>query len=160
MGLYAKWMDRWEYELATKDTNRQVRPFEWGESFLDGLHVNGDMRKSVKSWVRRAVEQSDRHYQEPPVHDYCLENGTLKFTSAVRSPYPENNTVYADFFPAEKDQGRAVVVLPQWNSDAGGHVGLCKLLNRFGITALRMSMSYHDRRMPAELERADRKSVV
>jgi pimeloyl-ACP methyl ester carboxylesterase len=28
-------------------------------------------------------------------------------------------------------------------------------LNRFGITALRMSLAYHDRRMPAELQRAD-----
>jgi hypothetical protein len=48
-----------------------------------------------------------------------------------------------------------VVVLPQWNADAGGHVGLCQLLNRFGISALRLSLPYHDRRMPRELTRAD-----
>jgi hypothetical protein len=47
------------------------------------------------------------------------------------------------------------VVLPQWNSDAGGHVGLAKLLNRFGISALRMTMAYHAERMPEELQRAD-----
>ena len=50
---------------------------------------------------------------------------------------------------------RALVVLPQWNSDVNGHIGLCKLLNRYGLTALRMSKAYHDERMPAELERAD-----
>ena len=47
-----------------------------------------------------------------------------------------------------------MVVLPQWNADAGGHVGLCQLLNRFGISALRLSLPYHDRRMPRELTRA------
>ena len=47
------------------------------------------------------------------------------------------------------------MVLPQWNSDANGHVGLAKLLNRFGISALRMTMAYHAERMPAELERAE-----
>ncbi len=155
MGLYAKWMDRWEYDLATKDTNRQVRPFDWGLEWMDGVAANGDTRKSVHNWVRRAVSESDGYYDAPPINDYRLEDGVLRFTSAIRSPYPENNLVHADFFPAEKDEGRAVVVLPQWNSDAGGHVGLCRLLNKFGITALRMSMAYHDRRMPAELQRAD-----
>ena len=38
---------------------------------------------------------------------------------------------------------------------ADGHVGLAKLLNRFGISALRMTMAYHAERMPPELERAD-----
>ena len=61
--------------------------------------------------------------------------------------------MHADFFPAGED--RAVLVLPQWNAGADGHAGLCRLLNRFGITALRMSLAYHDRRMPAHLARAD-----
>jgi pimeloyl-ACP methyl ester carboxylesterase len=48
-----------------------------------------------------------------------------------------------------------VLVLPQWNADAQGHVGLCQLLNRFGLTALRLTLPYHDRRRPSELRRAD-----
>ena len=50
---------------------------------------------------------------------------------------------------------RAVVVMAQWNADEDGHVGLCRLLNRFGISALRLSLPYHDRRKPPELARAD-----
>jgi dienelactone hydrolase len=46
-------------------------------------------------------------------------------------------------------------VLPQWNSDAGGHIGLSRLLARCGISALRLSLPYHDVRMPPELTRAD-----
>jgi dienelactone hydrolase len=49
----------------------------------------------------------------------------------------------------------AVLVIPQWNSDAGGHVGLCKLLAWNGMSALRLSLPYHDQRMPPELHRAD-----
>jgi hypothetical protein len=63
--------------------------------------------------------------------------------------------VRAAFFPARRDNGRAVLVLPQWNADEQSHLGLCRLLNRFGITALRMNLAYHGPRMPAELQRAD-----
>jgi hypothetical protein len=46
-------------------------------------------------------------------------------------------------------------VLPQWNADPGGHVGLCRLLAWNGLSALRLSLPYHDQRMPPELHRAD-----
>ena len=45
--------------------------------------------------------------------------------------------------------------MPQWNSDAGGHIGLAQLLAKLGISALRLSKPYHDVRMPPELTRAD-----
>ena len=50
---------------------------------------------------------------------------------------------------------RAVLVLPQWNAGPDGHVGLCHLLNRFGMSALRLTLPYHDARRPPELHRAD-----
>ena len=49
----------------------------------------------------------------------------------------------------------AVLVMPQWNADPGGHVGLCRLLAWNGMSALRLSLPYHDQRMPPELHRAD-----
>jgi dienelactone hydrolase len=81
----------------------------------------------------------------------------VRFPSALRTPHPENDVVTTRLFPATSPhrRRRAVVVLPQWNSDAEGHVGLCRLLARFGITALRLSLPYHDTRMPRELTRAD-----
>jgi hypothetical protein len=61
-------------------------------------------------------------------------------------------------FPARDRQPgqprRAVVVLPQWNADEQGHVGLCRLFARFGITAVRMVLPYHESRRPPDLERA------
>ena len=46
-------------------------------------------------------------------------------------------------------------MLPQWNSDGLGHNVLCSVFNRMGISALRLSMPYHDIRRPTELERSD-----
>lgn len=84
----------------------------------------------------------------------------LRFTSPERTPYPENDQVNARWYPApaHKDPTRpkqAIVVLPQWNSDGLGHNSLCTIFNRMGISALRLSMPYHDIRRPAELERSD-----
>ena len=91
------------------------------------------------------------------------EAGTLTFPSALTTPHPENNVVYGRWFPAAGDErivrqanrGRAVVVLPQWNSDVGSHIGLSRVLARLGVSALRLSLPYHDARMPPELTRAD-----
>jgi dienelactone hydrolase len=84
----------------------------------------------------------------------------LRFTSPERTPYPENDLVNARWYPApaHKDPARpkqAIVVLPQWNSDGFSHNSLCTIFNRMGISALRLSMPYHDIRRPAELERSD-----
>ena len=84
----------------------------------------------------------------------------LRFTSPVRTPYPENDLVNARWYPAppEKMQGKpkqAMIVMPQWNADAFSHNALCSLFNRFGISALRLSKPFHDIRRPAELERSD-----
>jgi hypothetical protein len=161
-GFYARWIDGWERKLATRDTNRVVRPFEWGTDWLARLdfpvcppEANGASAECLSRFADEALKNSDRFFAYRPVRDYQLRQGHLTFTTPALSAYPENDTVHAQWFPAPRDRGRALVVLPQWNSGPDGHVGLAKLLNRFGVSALRMSMAYHAERMPAELERAD-----
>jgi hypothetical protein len=148
----------WERRLASSSTDRVARPFEWGTDWLADEPVpGGDAREALQSWGETAIGRSDDFYHVEPARDYALRGDVLTFSSAVRTPHPENNTVRARYFPDASPKGRrrAVVVLPQWNSDAEGHVGLCKLLNAFGISALRLSLPYHDVRMPPELSRAD-----
>src|ERR1039458_7778530 len=77
----------------------------------------------------------------------------LRFTSAVESPYPENNGMNARWFPARGR--RAGTGSPQWNADGVSQNALCRIFNLLGISALRMSMPYHDIRRPAGLTRAD-----
>ena len=91
---------------------------------------------------------------EPPKKQLKESYGQfLRFTSAVESPYAENNLMNARWFPAKGH--RAVIVMPQWNADAISHNGLCQIFNMLGISALRMSMPYHDIRRPHGLTRAD-----
>jgi len=148
--LYANWISGWETRLANEDTNRVVRPFEWG---LEWLGVESP--DQLLEFVRASEIGSDQFFASEGAHGFKLRGSTLEFTSGVQSPYPENNLVRAEYFPAAKHNGRVVLVIPQWNADVGGHIGLCKLLNRFGISALRLSMAYHHARRPAETVRAE-----
>lgn len=157
----------WERRLASATTDRVVRPFEWGLEWVPGTDTRVAPRPAqrIGEWVSQAMADTDAFYTPPPTSDYTLGPGAadgeaaLRFPSAIVTPHAENNTVHARLFHARDNPDRrhraAVLVLPQWNSDAGGHVGLCKLLTMNGLTALRLSLPYHDRRMPPELRRAD-----
>jgi pimeloyl-ACP methyl ester carboxylesterase len=47
------------------------------------------------------------------------------------------------------------VVLPQWNAQPESHVEACRIFNFIGMSALRLTLPYHEERRPAELQRAD-----
>ncbi len=140
--------------------------------------VPEDSESFLSEYNRRIVGASDEFYSYVKPSDFRLERrevqvfstravpdprlekkvqGThadfLRFTSSVRTPFPENNLVNACWFPARGK--RAIVVLPHWNSDALAYTSLCRVLNLLGISVLRLSMPYHDIRMPAEIRRAD-----
>ena len=215
--LYAKWMFSWETALTTRDTNRIVRPVEWGFDWLndfssdtdssviratrelEDLHgsktpavANDDLTRMI-ALNQNIVKHADDFYSYKTPTDFHLERrhpqlfptnvrpetlaqdaelklqaavgeleeaDFLRFTSPVRTRYPENDIVNARWYPAspEKQAGKpkqAIIVMPQWNADAFSHNALCTLFNRFGISALRLSKPYHDIRRPAELERSD-----
>jgi dienelactone hydrolase len=148
----------WERHLASVSKDRVVRPFEWGLDWLDAAGVSPDTpaAEAVSDWAATVMQDSDAFYYAPPTDDYHLDGDRLTFPSALATPHPENNLVHARFIPARDGSRRqAVVVLPQWNADADGHMALCQLLARFGVSALRLSLPYHDARMPPELTRAD-----
>ena len=149
---------RWERRLASVDTTREIRPFEWGLDWL-GLRAGDDPLRSLKEWSTDTLRDSDVFYSAPPTADYELTGDLLRFASAVRTPDPVNNIGVARIFRPERQRGeprrRAVIVLPQWNANATGHVGLCQLFARFGLTAVRLTLPYHGERRPAELKRAE-----
>jgi len=217
--LYGKWMYAWETALTTRDTNRIVRPLEWGFDWLsdfsetaakysesasqrvseraedkDNIERRSDEALAAMTAVNDAiVARSDEFYgYETPV-DFRLElrypelyptnvrpetlaedarmqaeaeagkvekAEFLRFTSAVRTRYAENDQVNARWYPAraETQKGRpkqAIIVMPQWNADALSHNVLCEMFAGFGVSALRLSKPYHDIRRPAEIERSD-----
>jgi dienelactone hydrolase len=165
----------WERRLASVTKDRVVRPFEWGLDWIpENGHAPGGLpRDLIDAYVSQVMADTDAFFTPPPTTDYTLtpaaDGDLLTFPSAFPTPHPENNTVRCRYFTPKKKDGAppshdlqsvppsraAVLVMPQWNSDAGGHVGLCKLLAMNGMSALRLSLPYHDQRMPPELHRAD-----
>ena len=205
--LYARWMYAWETKLTTRDTNRVVRPLEWGFDWLedwiasrnlpirdavssgdpaqlhaamlalnesiianseaffgyrtpDDFHLEERYPQLFPTNVRPETLRKDAKLKKLAAEDKLPKAQFLRFTSPLHTPYPENDQVNARWYPAppEKQAGKpkqAIVVMPQWNADAFSHNALCRLFNRFGISALRLSKPFHDIRRPAELERSD-----
>ncbi len=152
---------------------------EWPcrDGFLPA-QTNEECEHYLREYNRRAVASSDEFFSYRTPTDFRLEKRPLqvfstrevpnlklenklrdklgeflRFTSPVRTPYPENNLANGRWFPARGTS--AVVLLPHWNSDALAYSSLCRILNRLGISVLRLSMPYHDIRRPAEIRRAD-----
>jgi dienelactone hydrolase len=156
--LLGRWIHARERRHSQRDRNRRVRPFEWGTEFVRE-HANGDdPRRLLEQHSAEVLSRSAEFYHLPDVKDFQLSDNLLTWTSAILTPSPVNNLARARFFPAPAKAGggrRAVLVLPQWNAQPESHIELCRLLNRLGISALRLTMPYHEERRPAELERAD-----
>ncbi len=162
---YAKWMNDWETRLCMVSTDRVVRPFEWGLEWTDKWPVaqqnprNGHDAASYLGLLNRAVlASSDDFFAYTTPTDFQLAGNLLRFTSPVETPHHENNQVHGQWFPAKPKPGArrvAAVVLPHWNAQKTQHNSLCAGLAKLGISALRLSLPYHDYRMPGELTRAD-----
>jgi hypothetical protein len=164
-------MHYFERRLHARDDGARVsHPFDWGLEFLDAgpaLRGSSDSRKArqyiqyIREFNERTLEASDSFYAPPPSRESDFESSEdesgfqrLKFPSAVITPYEKNNLVHAKFFPAGKGDD-VVIVSPQWNAKEDSHVALCHALNRFGVSALRLSLPFHDQRMLDGFTRAD-----
>jgi dienelactone hydrolase len=142
-----------------RDDNRLVRPLDWGLSFISD-HVNGDdPRVLLHRHSEQALENSEEFYALPEINDFKLNGDQLTWTSAIETPSTENNLARARYFPVNPQKARsprtAVVVLPQWNAKPDSHVEACRIFNFIGMSALRLTLPYHEVRRPPELERAD-----
>ena len=148
-----------EIAHTKRDDNRLVRPFAWGVEFIRD-HANGaDPRAIFREHTAQAMARSEDFYALPEINDWQLTGDVLTWTSAVKTPSPENNIARARLFPARRERKRkpraAVVVLPQWNAQPDSHVEACRIFNGLGMTALRLTLPYHEERRPPDLERAD-----
>jgi dienelactone hydrolase len=148
-----------EIAHTKRDDNRVVRPFAWGAEFIRE-RVNGDdPRLLFREHTRRIMAKSEDFYSLANISDWQLADDRLTWTSAVRTPSTENNIARARLFRPRRERKRkaraAVVVLPQWNAQPDSHVEACRIFNGLGMTALRLTLPYHEERRPPELERAD-----
>src|SRR5260370_4977571 len=114
---YGRRMYAWENDLALRATNRVVRPFDWGLEWTENWPVaqraprNGyDAEAYLQRLNHAAIAHSEEFFGYERPSDFRLTGDMLRFTSPVRTPYPENNTVHARVFPAQNTK-KAVSVL-------------------------------------------------
>lgn len=158
---YARWMNQWEEKLCFAATNRVRRPFEWGFEWSEAWPAARRVERGALDegeWLKRvnraAIEHSEEFFAHETPRDFHLAGSLLRFSSPVKTPFAENNVVHGQWFPG-KNRKKAVLVLPHWNAPHDAHNALAQAFQKFGLSALRLSLPYHDYRMPAELQRAD-----
>ena len=170
-------MHRRERYFAMLNDNRVVQPFDWGTEFVLDDVSGDDPREALGRHSREVIENSDEYFAAPDGIEFDLESrlfpstasmnaGELKkpvvqreipvltWQSAIHTSSAENNTAVAAYFPHENKRA-AVVILPHWNAKAGTYFDLAGYFNKVGLSALRLTLPYHEDRMPPELERAD-----
>lgn len=165
--MLKRYMHKRERHLAMLNDNRQVRPFEWGTEFIGHDRDEEDPHESFAEFAKRTVETSDEYFSIPSSHEFTISeppasiDGTentapriLSWPSSVSTPSTGNNIARATYFP-HYSRRAAVIVLPHWNAKAGSYFDLCRFFNKVGLSALRLTLPYHEERMPPELERAD-----
>ncbi|HUR37609.1 MAG TPA: hypothetical protein VM009_07310, partial [Terriglobales bacterium] len=170
----------WETRLTTRDNNRVVRPFEWGEEWTTHWPlVDKEQHQALpapeadsvvherffQELNHRIIANSDDFFSYVPPSDYQLSTRILpgereathllEYMSPVRTPHPVNNMVSARWYPAKTHNRKAVILLPHWNSKPHSYIALCKILAKLGLSTLRLSLPYHDRRLPADTQRSD-----
>ena len=144
----------YEQMRFAQEQNRRVLPFEWGLEHVGGDPHDRDPRAWLDQFIACTLAHSDEWFTTTPAGDYALEEDVLTFTSAIESPWLENNRVHAQVFKARR-HGPAVVVLAQWNSRWEEQQNVCRWLQFLGITAVKISLPYHDRRAIPGHARAD-----
>src|SRR6202790_4306762 len=155
MHWFERRIRRYEHRRWSTDDNRRVQPFDWGLEHIGGDPRDADPAAFVRQYARQAIENSHAWFAATPADDYRRDpENVLSFSSSIQSLWPENDVVHARLFPG-RGKDAAVLVLPNWNAKWHGQDGLCEWLQRLGITALKMSMPYHNRRMARGHERAD-----
>jgi len=153
--MIKRYMHNRERYYAMLNNDRVVHEFEWGTEFIPDRPNGDDPRKLFREYSKNVLERSDEFFFSPDVRDFELNGEQLTWTSGIETTSVENNTAYATYFPHEANRKSAVVVLPHWNAKAGTYFDLCKFFNKVGISSLRLTLPYHEERMPPELTRAD-----
>jgi hypothetical protein len=157
--MLKRWMHNRERAHWMRDDNRIVHPFDWGTEFVVPNANGDDPRKVFSEYSKNAVTNSDEFFFSPEISNFRSEISNigqqLTWTSGIETPSQENNIVHAHYFSHDKNKKAAVVILPHWNAKAGTYFDLCRLFNRIGFSALRLTLPYHEERNWPGFDRAD-----
>ena len=155
MNWFEQRIRRYEHRRWTTDDNRRTKPFFWGAEHVGGRAEESDPHGFFKDYTARVLANSHEWYEAAPAEDYQLDKeNVLTFSSSIESPWKENNTVHAHISPQSARKARCWCCQTGMRNGTGSAVS-ANGSNGSGITAMKMSLPYHDRRMANGHERAD-----
>jgi hypothetical protein len=136
-------------QMETAGGYRRPRECNLSERVAVGMDSRRD--SGSEEWLG-GLQAED--YAVARAKDGTCGDWIIRFSSGVCSQWQANNWFYGSFFRARTNEP-VVVVVPQRNAKLGEQVNLWRWLKRFGISALRLSIPYHDWRTVPGHPRAD-----
>jgi dienelactone hydrolase len=149
--LFRSYVQRRDEAIARQvDLIKSDEQFDYGIDCLSGAdRGDGDPLVTLRRYAQDCLAQSDAFFEPEPALDYRLSGDRLTFSSPVTTESKVNDIVSCRLFETpQKQRTRAVVILPHWNALPADYCGFGRWLLRSGITALRVSLPYHDARRP------------
>lgn len=144
---------QWNEERLAKqdDIHKLISPFEWGIDLLLEEQPEHSPFETLINYGQNCIIESEHYFEPEPVRDYSFSNEFLSFPSTIETETPENNTVHCRVFE-HSARDKAIVLLPHWNASVASYDRFAKILKWAGITAVRMSLPYHDKRRPSSMK--------
>ncbi len=120
--------------------------FDWGIDYLTDSVVT-DPAGYLDSYVAEAIQNSEQYFAYQPQGNFALDGNKLIFPTPLEYPkqYESNRKALAQFFPSSR-AGRAVIVVPYLGAPPASYLTICRALNKFGYSVLRLTMPYHEQR--------------
>ncbi len=144
----------WERQEIIRAKRRQYRkrvlPLDWGLNHLGLNELNsGDSLNALKKYTKNALAHSDQYFKLPDtLPTVRLKKKLLSFDSVYPTiEDPINNTVRG-YIAEARNSKKAVISLPHWGSDGITYDRICEVFKLFKLTAVRVSLPYHDQRKP------------
>lgn len=126
-------------------TYKPVQCLHYG---LDLLGLSNDTDQpllSLQEYVNRHQAKSDLFFSTPAIFDFALNGHDLTFSSSISTECAENNVVRCRLFEG-RNRKRAIIILHHWNGSPSQYYPLARAANRLGMTAVCITLPYHDLR--------------
>jgi esterase/lipase len=152
-----KWRMLWHWYVNKKETllaieSDPVKIAGKAEVGLDHLlpNANADDFPGLLRYIERTLENPEKFFVVAEKLDVLQKGGNLWFQVPLGggTTARPNDTARAVLFEA-RNSSRAVVLLPHWNSTPAQYHAFARILARFGVSCLLLTLPYHDERQTA-----------
>ena len=147
----------WHWYVNKKETllaieSDPVKIAGKAEVGLDHLlpNANADDFPGLLRYIESTLENPEKFFVVAEKLDVLQKGGNLSFQVPLGggTTARPNDTARAVLFEA-RNSSKAVVLLPHWNSTSAQYHAFARILARFGVSCLLLTLPYHDERQTA-----------